>query len=273
VKNIFYPITYVVIALGCSWAYTAFVFSRPERVQHYPFIMFIPASVALALSFVQHRSLSHLLRPIVRQPRLSIVLFAFVFPVLVIVACAFLAEAFGVASYQPGNLQKLLAIKNTPVAMILLGILATFGEEYGWRGYLLPELCKTMRPVVATLCVGIVWALWHGPLLFNLAKVMGTGNPCLVAGVQMCAVIVFSFPFAYTFLQSGSIFPPIIFHYVWNYFNPIVLGNVYRNRIGIMSGNILLINGEGMLGIVVGSLFVAWFVYHYRGQTSPHIAD
>ena len=57
---------------------------------------------------------------------------------------------------------------------------------------------------------------------------------------------------AYLFLRTGSILPAMAFHYVWNYLNPIVLGNVYRNRPGIVEGNILLINGEGVLGTLVG---------------------
>lgn len=97
---------------------------------------------------------------------------------------------------------------------------------------------------------------------------MGTGNPFLVAGIQMGAISAFPFRLAYAFLQTGSILPPMIFHYMWNYLNPIVLGNIYRNRGGIMSGNILLINGEGIFGILIGSIFVAWFIFHYRGQKS-----
>jgi uncharacterized protein len=43
-------------------------------------------------------------------------------------------------------------------------------------------------------------------------------------------------PFLYAFLQAGSILPPMISHYVWNYLNSIVLGSIYRKRGGIMNG-------------------------------------
>ena len=39
-----------------------------------------------------------------------------------------------------------------------------FGEEYGWRGYLLPKLMPLGR-VRAYLLVGAVWGLWHAPLI------------------------------------------------------------------------------------------------------------
>ena len=39
-----------------------------------------------------------------------------------------------------------------------------FGEEFGWRGYLLPKLMPLGRWKAYTL-VGIVWGLWHAPLI------------------------------------------------------------------------------------------------------------
>ena len=228
--------------------------------------MFIPACVALAVSYAQYGSFRQLASPIIAKPGIPVLAFAFFFPIVVIVACAVLGKLLGVAVYRSENFASIFAIKNYPFLLIVMGILAMFGEEYGWRGYLLPELSKSIGPVYATTTVGVVWALWHAPLLYGLAKVMGTGNPFLVATIQMGAVIVFSFPFAYAFFECGSIIPPMIFHYVWNYFNPIVLGNIYRNKGGIMAGNILLINGEGVFGILVGLLFVVWFVSRFRAH-------
>ncbi len=39
-----------------------------------------------------------------------------------------------------------------------------FGEELGWRGYLLPKLMPFGRLKAYTL-VGIIWGLWHAPLI------------------------------------------------------------------------------------------------------------
>ena len=40
-----------------------------------------------------------------------------------------------------------------------------FGEEFGWRAYLTPKLEELMPTPAAIVVTGIVWALWHGPLL------------------------------------------------------------------------------------------------------------
>jgi membrane protease YdiL (CAAX protease family) len=42
--------------------------------------------------------------------------------------------------------------------------LAAMGEEYGWRGLMWDEL-KQYGPVPANLITGVVWGLWHAPLI------------------------------------------------------------------------------------------------------------
>jgi membrane protease YdiL (CAAX protease family) len=38
------------------------------------------------------------------------------------------------------------------------------GEELGWRGFLLPRLQERFTGLIASLIVGLIWALWHMPL-------------------------------------------------------------------------------------------------------------
>ncbi len=45
----------------------------------------------------------------------------------------------------------------------------TNGEEMGWRGYVLPRLQAKYNALVASLIVGVIWAVWHLP------KFLGTG--------------------------------------------------------------------------------------------------
>jgi membrane protease YdiL (CAAX protease family) len=45
-----------------------------------------------------------------------------------------------------------------------IGTLLAFGEEFGWRGYLLPKLLP-LGEVKAALIIGLIWGLWHLPVL------------------------------------------------------------------------------------------------------------
>ena len=54
-----------------------------------------------------------------------------------------------------------------PAAAIVTGIVgsfAAFGEEGGWRGYMMPKLIKIMGRGRALIVGGIIWGLWHAPL-------------------------------------------------------------------------------------------------------------
>jgi membrane protease YdiL (CAAX protease family) len=37
------------------------------------------------------------------------------------------------------------------------------GEEIGWRGFALPKLLESRSPLVASLILGALWAVWHFP--------------------------------------------------------------------------------------------------------------
>jgi membrane protease YdiL (CAAX protease family) len=50
--------------------------------------------------------------------------------------------------------------------MAVLVVLAGLGEEFGWRGYLLPRLQLRHTALVSSLIVGAFHSLWHLPLFF-----------------------------------------------------------------------------------------------------------
>ncbi len=63
----------------------------------------------------------------------------------------------------PGLILPLLFVISL-VAAPFLNSIAAFGEEWGWRGYLLPRLMP-LGKWKAYLIVGVVWGLWHAPLI------------------------------------------------------------------------------------------------------------
>jgi membrane protease YdiL (CAAX protease family) len=55
---------------------------------------------------------------------------------------------------------------------IVVILLIALGEEYGWRGYLLPRLMKKFNVFYSAIILGVIWGLWHFP-----AYLIGTGTP------------------------------------------------------------------------------------------------
>lgn len=42
-----------------------------------------------------------------------------------------------------------------------------FGEEWGWRGYMMPKLTELMGKPWAVIVGGVLWGLWHAPLTIS----------------------------------------------------------------------------------------------------------
>ncbi len=61
--------------------------------------------------------------------------------------------------------------------MIAMGLVwplfAGMGEEFGWRGYLLPRLIKRISFMKAALLLGILWEVWHLPMHYMAYKAFG----------------------------------------------------------------------------------------------------
>lgn len=88
-----------------------------------------------------------------------------------------------------------------------------FGEEFGWRGYLLWELAP-LGFWKASLAIGTVWGVWHAPLI-----VTGYNYPSFpIIGVfaLTTACIAMTPLFIYIVIRSESVLPAAIFHGVFN---------------------------------------------------------
>jgi membrane protease YdiL (CAAX protease family) len=52
------------------------------------------------------------------------------------------------------------------VPVLLSSTLFALGEEVGWRGFLLPSFRSRITPFAASLQLGIIWIVWHMPILY-----------------------------------------------------------------------------------------------------------
>jgi len=83
------------------------------------------------------------------------------------------------------------------------------GEEFGWREYALAALQVHWGWRVASLFLGVVWAIWHLPLFYSA----GTVQSHLPMGLCALSAIASSVLFAWLFNRSkGSVVPVLVLH-------------------------------------------------------------
>ena len=103
------------------------------------------------------------------------------------------------------------------IATSLINILQMFGEEFGWRGYLLPKLMP-LGGRKAVLLVGIIWAIWHWPSIFMGAQYLFGywGQPVVGPLLFVWYLLPVSTVYGWLTLRSGSVWPAAIAHGVNN---------------------------------------------------------
>jgi hypothetical protein len=69
--------------------------------------------------------------------------------------------------YVPFGARWLLVVVNFVLVLLIGGPL---GEEFGWRGLVLPALEARFSPPWDSLILGSIWAVWHLPLFFISAS-------------------------------------------------------------------------------------------------------
>ncbi|ETI68349.1 CPBP family intramembrane glutamic endopeptidase [Neobacillus vireti] len=255
-NGLFYALTVLIL----TWGITAALFIQPSiGLKTFPIIMFIPAAVAIIFNIFGRKGFNGFKQ----KMNAKALLFGILYPLVFILLCAVLARILGIGTWNADKFPdgKMLA---TLVITILLNLFTVLGEEYGWRGYLLPQLTEQWGKTKATVILGIIWALYHAPAVFFLAKTTGISHPLLLCLIQAGCVFAINFPFSYCYYLSGNIIPVLFLHSVWNVINTNVLGDIYTNEQGLVDGNIVLFNGEGLLGLVLGALFIYWFIRQFK---------
>lgn len=150
------------------------------------------------------------------------------------------------------SLQIVIGILFSPV----LNFLFCLGEEWGWRGYLLPKLLEKFPVTAALLLEGVIWGLWHAPLTV-LGHNYGVGYPGFpVVGIlaMCCFCIVIGIILSYVTIKTRSCIPAVLGHAMINGFSGTgiyftSLENPYNVFLGPASTG--LIGGAGFIVLAV----------------------
>jgi len=156
--------------------------------------------------------------------------------------------------------QVLVAILISP----LLNAFATFGDEFGWRGYLLPKL-QSLGTRQALLLSGLIWGIWHAPLIamgYNYSFDY-PGAPWVGMLVMVWATLGMGVLFGWLALRAGNLWPAVIAHGALNGFGAI--GLLFLKE----EPNLIL--GPSPVGFISSLPFIAvalWILFAPRARLS-----
>lgn len=137
------------------------------------------------------------------------------------------------------------------LAFTIIVFFPAFGEEWGWRGYMMPKLLKLMPKWAAVLLGGVIWGLWHAPLTIagHNFGIDYTGYPW-TGIMQMCLMCVLMNAFLTLLTEkTKSIYPASFCHMVNN--------NMGASVLIMIAGSEALNNAVDTNGI---SLFLTTFL-------------
>lgn len=127
---------------------------------------------------------------------------------------------------------------STPISTILL-YLATFfliqlvssgTEEFGWRGFMLPEFLKENDTWTASFKTGIIWALWHAPIVFYIFYLQEMSLFAMLfsfVGFSV-GIVAMSVVHSYFFVITKSVLFSVFLHAISNTI-PLIAGLLILN--------------------------------------------
>ncbi len=176
-----------------------------------------------------------------------------------------LAEQLRASASQTGMSATQLATVSLIVQTVLaftfalpFNMLFTFGEESGWRGYLLPRLAP-LGGVRAALLVGPIWGLWHAPVIV-LDNYNYPGHPWLGILLMMLFCTQLSITFTWLRFRSGSVWPSTLAHAAYN-------AQTGFGLLFLSAGDSLLEAPIGLIGLVPGFVFAIFLIV--TGRLKP----
>ena len=165
-----------------------------------------------------------------------------------------LFEAQGLESTQ-AQVQQVVVVQLAMGAVIapFANLLNCFGEEWGWRGFLLPRMMKQFKVVPAVLLCGVIWGLWHLPLtvIGHNYGVDYVGYPFtgILAMCLFCTVM--GIILSYVTIKTKSCIPAVMGHSTLNGFASVGILFTSPER----PYNVFL--GPAPTGLIGGAGFIA----------------
>lgn len=167
------------------------------------------------------------------------------------------AEQFGWSNFPPALTLTLFVLLTATLGLVGKTSRA-LGEEIGWRGFLVPELAKVVGFPAVGIISGLMWAVYHYPVLL-FADYNAATPPWYALSCFTIMVVADSFILAWLTLRSGSLWPAAIFHGSHNLFIQSVFTPLTRD-----TGPTKYIIDEFGIGLVVTITIAAIVVWRQQ---------
>jgi membrane protease YdiL (CAAX protease family) len=257
-------ICFVLLAYGIAWAIWVTQLGpaiknalregrTPDNFAATPAVMlgmYAPALAAVVMRlFLSKEGLRRALGPL---PSIRITLAAVLIPMVLILILVAIVTATNIGDATPGKpvgtLLAILTFVGVPISTAL-----AFGEEFGWRGYLLPKLLP-LGEVKAAVIVGLIWGPWHLPVL-----IVGLNYPgqsiITVLAVFLLSTTLLSLLHTRFYVASGySLIAVSLLHGSLNTFADRLTDQNH------LSGNPLIVSAGGLIAsaLLAVGIFIAY---------------
>jgi len=186
---------------------------------------FGPLAAALAMIVLQRRSAVGWLRGLFKwRAHAGWYGFVLLFPAFLVAATSGLYVAAGGTLSLDLLPERLASYASVLITAILIG---GGNEEPGWRGFGLPALQERHGPIPATVILGLVWALWHLPLLgVGATSANDAADPAqmvLAIGILLFSVTIHAFWYTWLINRTGSVLLCMILHGGYNAANGLLV--------------------------------------------------
>ena len=139
---------------------------------------------------------------------------------LPLVWCALGAVLYGLQHGGVGPVKWSALARLASPSLLVWVVSGPLGEEFGWRGFLLPRMLERFRPRTASLVLGVIWVIWHVPLYVRgyFATPLGTLN---FGGAVVCLALLLTL---LHLRARASLLLAIVFHWAVNAAPAVVAG-------------------------------------------------
>lgn len=136
--------------------------------------------------------------------------------------------------------------------------LVCFGEEFGWRAYLTPKLETLMPEPLALIVSGIIWAMWHAPMIV-IGLNFGTDYPFFPwLGFLCMSIFCILWGAVLTWLtkKTDSIYPAALCHALIDTIVGVVMGIFIYD-----DGQLEKLNGVESFCVLQAGVFVLGIIF------------